>query len=178
MTEFSLPDWYEFPPSFTLQPVQQTQQRQLAMWCSLVLRWAAHHRTWTLVPTKWPLFANERIGRRMPHEGVDAVVRALLESGHAEWADEERAQLRLMAQLPSELGTQLYHKVRETGMIGSVYTVLELCEGDESETLGFSGTDPALFRKALQWLEDQNKAKIFKGAESDADGVKFFDLGS
>ena len=43
---------------------------------------------------------------------------------------------------------------------------------------GFAGTDPALFRKALQWLEEQNKAKIFKGAESDADGVKFFDLGS
>ena len=58
-------------------------------------------------------------------------------AGHAEWEDaDERAQLLLMAQRPSEIATQLYQKVRETGMIGSVYTVLELYEGDEAAVLG------------------------------------------
>ena len=78
---FALPDWYDFPPAFTLQPVEQTQQRQLAMWHQLVLQWAAHHRTWRMVPDKWPLFSNERIGRRLPKEGVDAVVASLVRSG-------------------------------------------------------------------------------------------------
>ena len=45
---------------------------------------------------------------------------------------------------------------------------------ERANLAGFAGTDPALFRKALMWLEEQDKAKIFKGAESDADGVKFF----
>ncbi len=34
-----LPEYYSFPPFFTLQPVVQTRKYQLRLWRELVLRW-------------------------------------------------------------------------------------------------------------------------------------------
>ena len=46
--------------------------------------------------------------------------------------------------------------------------------GDEvTAGADFHGTDPVLFHRALEVLESQGKAAIFKGSTSDEDGVKF-----
>lgn len=34
-----LPEYYSFPPFFTLQPVTQTRKYQLRLWKELILRW-------------------------------------------------------------------------------------------------------------------------------------------
>ncbi|CAM9497295.1 unnamed protein product [Discosporangium mesarthrocarpum] len=79
----------------------------------------------------------------------------------------------LMWQSPDEIAAKLYDYVRNNGMVGSVFTVYELHQGDEVEETEFHGMDEDLFRKALIVLENRGRAEIFKGTTSEEDGVKF-----
>lgn len=42
--EFTFPAFYDYPPSFTLQPVPASRQKQLALWQDLILRYCAHKK--------------------------------------------------------------------------------------------------------------------------------------
>ena len=75
---------------------------------------------------------------------------------------------------PNEVANSLYAWIQNAGMIGTVYTVFELTNGDETRGTEFEGIDMYLMRKALDILQEQEKATIFKGSTSDEDGVKFF----
>lgn len=95
-------------------------------------------------------------------------------SGHAEWKDEARTTCFVLWRSPQEIAASVLAFVRANGMAGQVYTAFDLHSGDEV-TVGadFHGTDPAIFRKALEILEAQGKCAIFRGSGSEEDGVKF-----
>eukprot|EP00638_Chattonella_subsalsa_P017596 CAMPEP_0117844480 /NCGR_PEP_ID=MMETSP0949-20121206/17587_1 /TAXON_ID=44440 /ORGANISM="Chattonella subsalsa, Strain CCMP2191" /LENGTH=147 /DNA_ID=CAMNT_0005689631 /DNA_START=17 /DNA_END=461 /DNA_ORIENTATION=+ len=75
---------------------------------------------------------------------------------------------------PEEVAAEFYDWICQRSMVGSVYTVYELTEGEEVQGTDFAGMDSNLFRRALSVLENQGKAQIFQGATSEDDGVKFF----
>jgi hypothetical protein len=68
-----LPEYYSFPPFFTLQPVTQTRKYQLRLWRELILRWHQVRRPTTrlaisslaLSPVPWACLslASPREGR-------------------------------------------------------------------------------------------------------------------
>ena len=65
-------------------------------------------------------------------------------------------------------------QIDETGQKNAVLTLYELSQGDLSSTEEFREMDPVLLRKVLQILVKRGVATIFKGADGEETGVKFF----
>lgn len=79
----------------------------------------------------WPLWENPAIGRKLGNEGAGAVVEELIRTGHAEWNDGGKSMVTLMWHSAEEIAAKLYDFVRKHDMVGSVFTVYELHQGDE-----------------------------------------------
>ncbi|CAM9550504.1 unnamed protein product [Choristocarpus tenellus] len=168
-----MPEFYNFPPFFTIQPVLATREKQLRLWCDLVLRWHHTRKEYNFAWKNWPVWENTSIRRTLNGEGAMLVVLELIRTGHAEWKDSGKSIVTLMWQSPDEIAGKLYDFARRNGMIGSVFTVYELHQGDDVQGTEFFGMDEGLFRKALGILEKRGRAEIFQGSTSDEDGVKF-----
>ncbi len=67
---FEWPEFYSFPPFFTLQPVEETRKKQLDMWVSLVVDWCRAVKLTEIHASeadKMEVFANKAIGRKLNH---------------------------------------------------------------------------------------------------------------
>ena len=172
-------DIYNFPPFFTLQPVEETKAKQLQLWSKVICDWAKATNTWALVPSKCPLWENAAIGRRLNEDGQAAVVAHLIKEGNATWESPEeldKGRLRIMWRTAIDVAIDLWEHARAAGMFGSVYTLYELHSGDVSLGTAFEGMDPWLLREAIGVLEGQGKATLFPGASANDEGVKFADV--
>eukprot|EP00937_MAST-01D_sp_MAST-1D-sp2_P003046 g3046.t1 len=174
MSEYAFPAHFSFPPFFTLQPAQATQQKQLELWRSFILGWAQHHGQSTISVAEWPHFGNPAIKRRLSAEGIACVVEYLVAHGYAEWEDATHARVRLMWRKAAEWAAQIYDYAVENGMIGNVYTVYELHSGDDTVGAPFYGIEAWVLLKALHTLEEEGKAQLFTASSDDDAGVKFF----
>ena len=68
------PEFYSFPPFFTVQPVLATREKQMALWRELILRYHTEHKIKMLVVHDCPLWKNPDIGRELSRDGIDAVM--------------------------------------------------------------------------------------------------------
>lgn len=80
---------------------------------------------------EWPLWENSTIGRKLGNSGALAVVEELIRSGHAEWNDSAKSMVTLMWHSADEIAAKLFDYARKHDMIGNVFTVYELHQGDE-----------------------------------------------
>lgn len=173
--DFTYPEFYSFPPFFTIQPVEATRQKQLALWRELILGYHTQHKLKTLVVHECPLWKNEAIGRKLPPEGVAAICADFVASGHGEWLDEEKTALRVLWRKPEELATDVYGWATATGNAGGgICTLFELHSGEDVSGTSFEGIDEELLRRALAILEDEGKCQVFQGETSEEDGIKFY----
>jgi ESCRT-II complex subunit VPS25 len=65
---FSWPQYYSFPPFFTLQSMPETREKQLQMWCGLVTQWAEFNKVKEIHVGKakdLELFYNKEINRQL-----------------------------------------------------------------------------------------------------------------
>lgn len=178
---FQVPEYWSFPPFFTLQPVAETREKQLQMWTAVIVQWAKATNTWSLAPHQCPLWENAAIARRLSDEGQQAVIAELIRRGHAEWETQGDAlhgaggtgRLRIMWKTVTNVANELIEHARANNMVGDVFTVYELHSGDDASGTPFHQMDPWLLRRAILQLEEQGKATLFEGATSDAEGVKF-----
>jgi ESCRT-II complex subunit VPS25 len=166
--------FYSFPPFFTIQPVESTKEKQLALWRDLILRYHRQLKLKTLVVHECPLWENDDIGRKLSKEAIAQVVQDLVDQGQGEWLDEAKTQCRILWRKPEELATDIYNWATSSGNIGSVCTLYELHSGEDVNGMSFEGLDEDLLRRALEILENERKCTVFKGETSDEDGIKFF----
>lgn len=172
---FEYPEFYSFPPFFTIQPVEATRQKQLALWRELVLNYHTRHKLKTLVVHECPLWNNERIGRKLDQEAASTICRDLVASGHGEWLDAEETACRVFWRKPEELATDVYEWASRTGNVGGgICTLYELHSGEDVDGASFEGIDEELLRRALAILEDEGKCTVFQGETSSEDGIKFY----
>lgn len=168
------PEFYSFPPFFTIQPVLSSREKQLALWRELILRYHAENKIKTLVVHDCPLWKNDAIHRQLKYpEEVMQVVEDFVQHGHGEWEDGNKTRCRILWRKPEQLAADIYHWAEQSGHIGSVCTVYELHSGEDVNGLSFQGVDEELLRRALAILEDSGKCAIFKGDTSEEDGIKF-----
>eukprot|EP00531_Pseudo-nitzschia_arenysensis_P016201 CAMPEP_0116142244 /NCGR_PEP_ID=MMETSP0329-20121206/14806_1 /TAXON_ID=697910 /ORGANISM="Pseudo-nitzschia arenysensis, Strain B593" /LENGTH=176 /DNA_ID=CAMNT_0003637469 /DNA_START=271 /DNA_END=801 /DNA_ORIENTATION=- len=172
--EFEYPEFYSFPPFFTIQPVEATRQKQLALWRELILNYHTKHKLKTLVVHECSLWKNDAIGRKLDKESIDIICKDLVASGHGEWLDEEMTSCRILWRKPEELATDVYEWATATGNIGGICTLYELHSGEDVSGTSFEGIDEELLRRALAILEDEGKCTVFQGETSSEDGIKFF----
>jgi len=171
---FEYPEFYAFPPFFTVQPVIATKEKQMALWRELILRYHTHFKIKTLVVHDCSLWKNEEIGRELSGEGIAAVMVDFINSGHGEWEDDLKTRCRILWRKPEQLASDIYDWAEANGYINSVCTVYELHSGEDVNGMLFQGADEKLLRRALAILEDQGKCTMFKGDTSSEDGIKFF----
>jgi ESCRT-II complex subunit VPS25 len=66
-------------------------------------------------------------------------------------------------------------RVESTGQMGSVFTVYELLEGDDTTKEDFHGIEQELMIKILTFMEQQvGNAKLFTATDPSKIGVKIF----
>eukprot|EP01082_Thalassiosira_pseudonana_P007074 g6242.t1 g6242 contig22:53022-54157(+) len=171
---FELPDFYHFPPFFTIQPVLATREKQLGQWRELILKYHTDLKIKRMVLHECPLWKNANIGRELNAEEILVVVDDFVKSGHGEWEDpNQRTRCRILWRKPEQLASDVYEWAVANGYIGSVCTVYELHSGEDVNGMSFQGADEELLRRALGILEEQEKCTIFKGETSSEDGIKF-----
>ncbi|TGJ81740.1 hypothetical protein E0Z10_g7006, partial [Xylaria hypoxylon] len=73
---------------------------------------------------------------------------------------------------PEEWAALVEAWVDETAQKGTVLTLYELSQGEDTSGTEFHGLDLDLLQKALQVLVKRNKAQIF--GQEDQLGIKFF----
>lgn len=179
-SNFELPDFYYFPPLFTIQPVLSTREKQLGLWRELLLKYHTDLKIKTLVVHECPLWTNDVIGRSLDDKGIRTVMEDFVRSGHGEWEDDDdddnnlRTRCRILWRKPEQLASDVYDWAVANGYINSVCTVYELHSGEDVNGMSFQGADEELLRRALAILEDQGKCTIFQGESSSEDGIKFF----
>ncbi|KAF1313799.1 Vacuolar protein-sorting-associated protein 25, partial [Globisporangium splendens] len=173
--KFAYPEYYDFPPFFTLQPVRATREKQLVLWKQLILEYHRTHGLPLFQPFSSVLFENVKISRKMAQEGRLAVVEYLIRCGNGSWEDETRTRCRIMWKKPTEWAAEIYDFVcaKQRAMIGNVFTVYELYAGEETLGSSLHGMEPWLLREALKVLESEGKAAIIAGETCEEDGVKF-----
>ena len=84
-TDGVLPEFFNFPPFFTIQPVLATQERQLKLWQQFIVDWHRVRGEAFLDVNTWPHFENASIRRALDADGRQHVANFLVRNGHAEW---------------------------------------------------------------------------------------------
>mmetsp|Transcript_38764 Transcript_38764/g.87363 ORF Transcript_38764/g.87363 Transcript_38764/m.87363 type:complete len:179 (+) Transcript_38764:139-675(+) len=172
---FDLPDFWYFPPFFTLQPVLATREKQLGQWRELILKYHTDLKIKTLVLHDCPLWRNDAIGRELSRADVASVADDFVDRGHGEWEDPGvRTRVRILWRRPDQLASDLYDWAAANGYVNSVCTLYELHSGEDVDGMSFQGADEELIRRALGILEGQGRCTVFKGETSEEDGIKFF----
>eukprot|EP00252_Welwitschia_mirabilis_P023276 TRINITY_DN654_c0_g1_i1.p1 TRINITY_DN654_c0_g1~~TRINITY_DN654_c0_g1_i1.p1 ORF type:complete len:182 (+),score=29.20 TRINITY_DN654_c0_g1_i1:281-826(+) len=174
MGEFRLPDFFNYPPYFTLQPVRDTRQKQVQLWKELIVNYCKHHKTYIInLEEEFPLFSNPAINRKLSHEAKEAFLSALVNEGKAEWLDKGHKRCLILWRRIEDWAAYILHFVHENGLENGVMTLEELQTGVESRGTDLAGIDRTVLVKALRLLEQRGKAVIFKGSATDDEGVKF-----
>eukprot|EP00055_Hartaetosiga_balthica_P014565 m.80528 g.80528 ORF g.80528 m.80528 type:complete len:178 (-) comp8623_c1_seq1:251-784(-) len=176
MSSFEWPWQYRFPPFFTIQPQEETREKQLEAWKTLILHYGKEHGINRLVVTEcpsMPLFNNKEINRHLDLDGVLTVLSFLEKTGHIEWKDASKTECALYWQSPIEWAQIIFKWACDVGQTDSILTIFELLEGDTGERAPFHGMDKFVFIKSLRQLEKERKAEILEGDEG-PEGVKLF----
>lgn len=91
---FEFPEAWHMPPFFTIQPIEETRQKQLQMWVDLVIRYQKHHGVASIAvesaaeSKESELFSNPSIQRRLNLDGVRTVLQAVVREGYGIWVDD------------------------------------------------------------------------------------------
>ncbi|KAM6477275.1 ESCRT-II complex subunit-domain-containing protein [Trichoderma sp. SZMC 28011] len=188
---FPFPREYFFPAFFTRQTNITIHHAQLTKWSALILAYARHHRLFRITisaAADSDLFYNRGIDRRLSPPDIREVLDFMRKDGRAEFlrpgesngaADASSSAAAaggdvvfLYWRKPEEWAALVEAFVEETAQKGSVLTVYELTEGENTRGTEFHGMDNQVLMKALNILVKRGKAQIF-GSE-DSLGVKFF----
>jgi ESCRT-II complex subunit VPS25 len=171
--DFKLPNFFNYPPYFTLQPVKDTREKQIQLWKELVLDYCRTQKIFIVEPENFPLFTNSGIERSLSHEAREVFLSALVSEGRAEWRDKGHRKCLVLWHRIQDWADLVLRFVKDNGLEDSVMTVEEIRSGIESRGTELYGIDRTVLMRALKLLEHKGKLAIFKGTSADDEGVKF-----
>ncbi|CAG9466461.1 unnamed protein product [Pedinophyceae sp. YPF-701] len=173
---FVWPEFRSFPPFYTIQPVEQTRERQLAVWRDLVVRFCRAARLFVLTTDEsddGPLFQNEAINRKLPASGRVAVLDSLAARGQAHWLDKHKRRCAVFFRPLEELADDLEKWARDMGYSGSVVTFDEISSGPETSHTDLHGMHHDALRIVAGVLERRGRAAVFASDVTGDEGIKF-----
>ncbi|CAA6673989.1 unnamed protein product [Spirodela intermedia] len=171
---FKLPQFFNYPPYFTLQPVRETREKQIQLWKELILDYCRSQKIFIIgMEEEFPLFVNPVIDRSLSYESREQFLNVLVSEGRAEWMDKGRKKCLILWLRIQDWADCILNFVRENGLENSVMTVEEIRSGMESRGTELQGIDRGVLMRALRLLEQKGKVAIFKGSSADDEGVKF-----
>ena len=182
---------YNFPPFFTLQPNEDTKNKQIDAWCDLILKYGREKRIFQLdlvEALNTELFNNKQIDRKCSVELINEVFEQLIKNNRAEWILPNNLSSKNLKNIPQstnrkcfiywhtldEWAKLIYDYVNRNGLQNTVCTFYELTESSDCKKEEFFNLDQLVLKKALNILNGQKKAEIIYLDESTDEGVKFF----
>uniref|UniRef100_A0A7C8YFH2 ESCRT-II complex subunit VPS25 n=1 Tax=Opuntia streptacantha TaxID=393608 RepID=A0A7C8YFH2_OPUST len=172
--DFKLPNFFNYPPYFTLQPVRETREKQIQLWKELILEYCKTQKIFVVsLEEDFPLFSNPVIERSLSYEAREAFLSALVVEGRAEWMDKSHRKCLVLWHRIQDWADTILRFVKDYGLEDSVMTVEELRTGVESQGTELHGMDRTVLMRALKLLENKGKLALFKGTSTDDEGVKF-----
>lgn len=154
--DFKLPQFFNYPPYFTLQPVKETREKQVQLWKELIIDYCRTQKVFVIgLEEDFPLFSNSVVESR------------------AEWMDKSHRKCLILWHRIQDWADLIVHFVKENGLEDSVMTVEEIRTGIESRGTDLHGVDRTILMRALKLLEHKGKLALFKGTSADDEGVKF-----
>ncbi|KAK1306101.1 Vacuolar protein sorting-associated protein 25 [Acorus calamus] len=172
--DFKLPNFFNYPPYFTLQPVRETREKQVQLWKELILDYCRTLKVFTIgLEEDFPLFSNPEIQRTLTHEAREVFLSALVSEGRAEWINKGHKKCLILWMRIQDWADCVLRFVRDNGLEDSVMTVEDIRSGIESRGTELEGIDRTVLMRALKLLEQKGKVAIFKGTSADDEGVKF-----
>ncbi|MQM19997.1 hypothetical protein Taro_053013 [Colocasia esculenta] len=171
---FKLPQFFNYPPYFTLQPVRETREKQVQLWKELILDYCKSQKVFIIgLEEDFPLFINSAIERSLSHEAKEVFLSSLVSEGRAEWMDKGHKKCLILWLRIQDWADCILNFVRENGLENGVMTLEDIRSGIESRGTELEGIDRGVLVRALRHLEQKGKAAIFKGSATDDEGVKF-----
>ena len=176
--DFAYPDFYNFPPFFTIQPVLATREKQFVLWRELILKYTASKKIKILSIYDKELWINNKIKRQLSTDAIVQICNDFILHGHGEWLEvtndgNRHTSMRIFWKQPEQIANDIYIWAEQNGYISSIVTVYELHSGDDTIDASFHNVDEDILRRALAILQQQGKCTIFQGDTSDEDGIKF-----
>ena len=171
---YAYPDFYAYPPYFTLQPVKETREKQMSCWRDLVVSFTRANRDFEFETKTFELFENKSINRSLNESARKAIVDDLCAHGLGETCEGSGGgTVRVLWRSLQEWQSCVLDWAHRTGRRGDVLTVEELCDSSEVAGEEFRGMPPSMMERILRTLEKQKKVMIFQGTDQDDLGVKF-----
>lgn len=166
----------DFPPFYTIQPVAETQEKQLELWRDIILR-NVSETSQVIDMTNYPAFTNSRIHRSLDSEGRQIVGDSLVKSGFGEWEDPgTKTRLRVFSKTPHAWAAILYEWARTTTRVGGdICSFQELQDDDDVEGTELQGVHEDLLLKAVRVLEEQGRAAVYPRPGTNELFVKFLE---
>ncbi|KAM7267411.1 hypothetical protein ACFE04_009577 [Oxalis oulophora] len=172
--DYKLPQFFNYPPYFTLQPVKETREKQVQLWKEIILDYCRTQKIFLVgLEEEFPLFSNPVIERSLSHEAREVFLSALVSEGRAEWLDKGHRKCLLLWHRIPEWADLIIRFVKDYGFEDSVMTIEEIRSGIETQGTELHGMDRTILMRALKLLEGKGKLAIFKGSSTDDEGVKF-----
>uniref|UniRef100_A0A1B0C073 Vacuolar protein-sorting-associated protein 25 n=1 Tax=Glossina palpalis gambiensis TaxID=67801 RepID=A0A1B0C073_9MUSC len=177
MTDFQWPWEYEFPPFFTLQTHEETQKRQLDVWCNLFLKYLKHLNKFRINVNEstFPLYCNESVNRRLSADMILKILTKLQASGHAQQLDKKGNEWLVYWHTLEEYGNTIYEWIQETGQTNTVCTLYEISSGEFTNDKEFHEIDEDVLIKVLRLLEERGKCELIE-LDGSYGGIKFADI--
>lgn len=169
------PAIYSFPPFFTRQRNLETEGQRKEDWVTWIIQWAIHNKQTELIverELKGQLFSNEAIHRSLSLDEAVEILDFMEARGNGEWKAPGKTKFLILYKSLAEWSALLYTFVDRSGQMGSVFTVYELLEGDDTINEEFYGMDRALFMRVLEYMEREGRAKLFTASDPGKVGVK------
>eukprot|EP00891_Asterochloris_glomerata_P001836 jgi/Astpho2/1836/Aster-00367 len=141
-----------------LQPIKETREKQIALWCELILDYCRHQKVYKLstsAAAEDRLFVNSDI------------------SSHALWLDKAHSQCLVLWKRLPEWADIIYTFAQTYGLDDSVMTVDDLSDSEDTANTELQGVPSELLLEAIKLLEGRGKATLFRSQEGEM-GVKFF----
>lgn len=152
----------------------KTREVQLNTWADLVLKYQKHTNQAILNVNdeNTELFINKELNRRLPNDGRLLVLEHLERTEHAAPIDKKRNTWEIYWNTLDEWANMIYKWATDNAMTGTVCTLFEITNGDQSTDQEFHELDAAVLLKAIKRLEAAGKCEHI--SFDDNEGVKFF----
>lgn len=179
MSTFSPPPIYDLPPFFTLQPVAATRERQIALWCDVVLSYCRAKKIFNLDRSS-PVWHHDKLNIRFSPEGVDIVMdsllssqRAILESGRPAASADGRPIIVLWKTV-AEWASEFKQWAVLSALDSSVCTVEELSTGEGHTPLPpFAPCPPGLVEAVCRTLAQNRQCELMLDDDERVEGIRF-----
>ena len=176
---FKLPEIYHFPPLFTIQPVETTRIKQLESWCHIITEYHKFHKKTILSINTFELFNNKKIQRSLNTNDRIVIMEHIIKKGYGDWLNNNnndnnnKTQCMIFYKTINEWVKIISDYARSYNLIGDVFTIYDLIQGDDASNEEFHGLDHRVFYRILAQMQKQNLCQVYDNSNIEEVGVKF-----